>query len=77
LTLKNAIDRANKFDEFIDGLITFIGRNQSVAPLPFKLIKGRVLALFLPVEQEHVFEQTRQRWVGIDALTVMKLGEKL
>ena len=68
LRLQDAVHRGDQLDEFVDRAVALLRRDRGVVTHPFELVEDRVLAFFLPVEEEDVLEQLRQFRVRIDAL---------
>ena len=50
---QDAVHRGNELDQLIDRTIARFGRELGVDPLQLELVEDCVLALFLPVIQEH------------------------
>src|SRR5215469_8869746 len=44
---------------------------------PLELVENRVLAFLSPVKKEHVFKQLGEFGIGVDAFTIVELGEQL
>ena len=57
--------------------IALLCRYPGVVAHPLEFVEDRVLALLLPVIEEHVLEQLGELGIGIDALAIVELGEQL
>src|SRR6516162_7334038 len=77
LRLQNSIHCGNQLDEFVHRPVALLRHQCGVLPRQFELVEDRVLALLLPVIEEHVLVELRQFGVGIDALAVVSLREQL
>ncbi len=74
---QDSVHCGHQLDELVDRPVTFLRRERGVMPYHLEFVEDRVLALFLPVIEEHILKQPGQLAVGIDAPAIVKLGEQL
>src|SRR5580698_4979751 len=56
LPLQDAVDQGHQLDEFVNSVVAIAVRDGGVVTDPFKLVEDGVLALLLPVIEEHALE---------------------
>src|SRR6478672_2716955 len=56
LHLQNAVDRSDEGDEIVNGAVAVGRRQRGIVALQLQLVEHDMLALILPMEEEHVLE---------------------
>src|SRR5436305_5171440 len=77
LGLQDAVHRGDQLNELVDSGIALLRRYSGVVANPLEFVQDRVLTFLFPVKKEHVLEQLGELGIGVDALTIVELGEQL